>query len=115
MRFDGIIFDFDGVLIESEHVSTQHIAALLTALGHPTSYDEARAQFVGVGGPARVRLGHLGHLVQGLEPAHRLARPGHAAVLATAETAAIMRVRLGDSFAGTVDGTAVTRHWSFST
>lgn len=54
MRFDGIIFDFDGVLIESEHVSTQHIAALLTALGHPTSYDEARAQFVGVGGPAFV-------------------------------------------------------------
>lgn len=31
------------------------------------------------------------------------ARPGHTAVLATAETAAIMRVRLGDSFAGTVE------------
>lgn len=51
MRFDGIIFDFDGVLIESEHVSTQHIAEVLTALGHPTSYDEAHAKFVGVGGP----------------------------------------------------------------
>lgn len=54
MRFDGIIFDFDGVLIESEHVSTVHIAQVLTSLGHPTSYDEAREQFVGVGGPAFV-------------------------------------------------------------
>lgn len=52
MRFDGIIFDFDGVLIESEHVSTLHIAEVLTALGHPTSYEQAHAQFVGVGGPA---------------------------------------------------------------
>jgi beta-phosphoglucomutase-like phosphatase (HAD superfamily) len=51
MRFAGIIFDFDGVLIESEHISTQHISNLLTALGHPTSYDEARDEFVGVGGP----------------------------------------------------------------
>lgn len=51
MRFDGIIFDFDGVLIESEHVSTQHISELLTSLGHPTSYDQARDHFVGVGGP----------------------------------------------------------------
>lgn len=31
------------------------------------------------------------------------ARAGHAAVLATAETAAIMRVRLGEGFAGTVE------------
>ncbi len=52
MRFDGIIFDFDGVLIESEHASTLHIAEVLTALGHPTSYEQAHAQFVGVGGPA---------------------------------------------------------------
>lgn len=52
MRFDGIIFDFDGVLIESEHVSTQHIAEVLTSLGHPTSYEQAREKFVGVGGPA---------------------------------------------------------------
>lgn len=52
MRFDGVIFDFDGVLIESEHVSTVHIAEVLTSLGHPTSYDEAREKFVGVGGPA---------------------------------------------------------------
>jgi len=54
MRFDGIIFDFDGVLIESEHVSTLHISKVLTALGHPTSYAEAHTQFVGVGGPAFV-------------------------------------------------------------
>ncbi len=50
MRFDGIIFDFDGVLIESEYVSSRHIAALLTTLGHPTSVDDALAKFTGLGG-----------------------------------------------------------------
>jgi HAD superfamily hydrolase (TIGR01509 family) len=50
MNFDGIIFDFDGVLIESEYVSNQQIAAALTALGHPTSVEEALSNFVGLGG-----------------------------------------------------------------
>lgn len=50
MKFDAIIFDFDGVLIESEYVSNLQIADVLTRLGHPTSVDDALAKFVGLGG-----------------------------------------------------------------
>ena len=50
MRFDAIIFDFDGVLIESEYVSNVQIAAALTSLGHPTTVEQALDNFVGLGG-----------------------------------------------------------------
>jgi HAD superfamily hydrolase (TIGR01509 family) len=51
MRFDALIFDFDGVLIESEYVGNLHLAECLTALGHPTSVDDALTNFVGLSGP----------------------------------------------------------------
>lgn len=51
MKFDALIFDFDGVLLESEHINAAHIAAVLTSLGHETSYEDAHREFVGVGGP----------------------------------------------------------------
>jgi len=50
VRFDAIIFDFDGVLIESEFEGNRHLAALLTQLGHPTSTEEALTHFMGLGG-----------------------------------------------------------------
>ena len=50
MIFDAIIFDFDGVLIESEYISGQQVAAALTALGHPTTVDQALDTFTGLGG-----------------------------------------------------------------
>ncbi len=50
MKIDGIIFDFDGVLVESEHVGTLHLARTLTDLGYPTTVDDAVNRFVGVGG-----------------------------------------------------------------
>ena len=50
MKFDAIIFDFDGVLIESEYVSNVQIADVLTRLGHPTTVEESLAKFVGLGG-----------------------------------------------------------------
>lgn len=50
MRFDAIIFDFDGVLVESEFASGQQVAATLTSLGHPTTVDQALATFTGLGG-----------------------------------------------------------------
>lgn len=50
MKFDGIIFDFDGVLIESEYAGNRHLAELLTQLGHPTSTEEALTHFMGLGG-----------------------------------------------------------------
>jgi beta-phosphoglucomutase-like phosphatase (HAD superfamily) len=51
MRFDGIIFDFDGVLLESEAAGNEHLATLLTDLGFPTSRDEALTHYMGLSGP----------------------------------------------------------------
>ena len=50
MRFSAIIFDFDGVLLESEFELNRLTAELLTALGHPTSFEEAIQQFTGLTG-----------------------------------------------------------------
>ena len=49
-RPKGIIFDFDGVLLESEFDGNRHLAALLTELGHPTSVEEALTHYVGLSG-----------------------------------------------------------------
>ena len=48
--FDAIIFDFDGVLIESEFEGNRHLAELLTGLGHPTSVAEAVEHYTGLAG-----------------------------------------------------------------
>jgi HAD superfamily hydrolase (TIGR01509 family) len=50
MKFDAIIFDFDGVLIESEYVGNKQIADYLTAAGHPTSVEESMSNFMGLAG-----------------------------------------------------------------
>jgi HAD superfamily hydrolase (TIGR01509 family) len=50
VRFEGLIFDFDGVLIESEYVGNKQIADYLTAIGHPTSVEEAMNNFMGLAG-----------------------------------------------------------------
>jgi HAD superfamily hydrolase (TIGR01509 family) len=48
MKFSGIIFDFDGVLIDSEYVGNRQIAAFLTNAGHPTTVEQSMAQFMGL-------------------------------------------------------------------
>lgn len=50
LRFDALIFDFDGVLIESEWVGNKQIADWLTAAGHPTSVEESMREFMGLAG-----------------------------------------------------------------
>lgn len=50
MRVDGIIFDFDGVLIESEFIGNKHVADYLTAAGYPTTTEQAMARFMGLSG-----------------------------------------------------------------
>ena len=50
MRFEAIIFDFDGVLLESEFEGNQLLARLLTDLGHPTTPKEAIEHFTGLSG-----------------------------------------------------------------
>ena len=51
MRFDGLILDFDGVLLESEYAGNRQIADYLTAIGHPTTPEESMANFMGLSGP----------------------------------------------------------------
>ena len=51
MKFDAIIFDFDGVLLESEFEGNRLLAELLTDLGHRTSTEEAIKHYVGLAGP----------------------------------------------------------------
>ncbi|MFD1610655.1 HAD family hydrolase [Sphingomonas tabacisoli] len=63
MRFDGIIFDFDGVLLESEAAGNEHLAELLTELGFPHSREEALTHYTGLSGPDFIgaieqRVGH---------------------------------------------------------
>ncbi len=48
MKFSAIIFDFDGVLIDSEYVGNRQIAAFLSSVGHPTTVEESMAQFMGL-------------------------------------------------------------------
>ena len=50
MRFEALLFDFDGVLIESEYVGNKQLAEWLTAEGHPTSPEESMANFMGYSG-----------------------------------------------------------------
>jgi len=48
--FDAIIFDFDGVLLESEHSLNTILAQLLTELGHRHSLEDALNHYVGLSG-----------------------------------------------------------------
>ena len=50
MRFGALLFDFDGVLIESEYAGNRHIADYLTANGHPTTPEQAMEKFMGLSG-----------------------------------------------------------------
>ncbi|MFJ8506899.1 HAD family hydrolase [Streptomyces avermitilis] len=47
MRYDLVIFDNDGVLVDSEPLSNTLLAAYLTELGHPTSYEESLRDYMG--------------------------------------------------------------------
>ncbi|WP_153539586.1 HAD family hydrolase [Streptomyces sp. RB17] len=47
MRYDLVIFDNDGVLVDSEPISNRHLATYLTELGHPTSYEDSIRDYMG--------------------------------------------------------------------
>ncbi|MFF5855751.1 HAD family hydrolase [Streptomyces sp. NPDC012751] len=47
MRYDLVIFDNDGVLVDSEPISNRLLAAQLTELGHPTTYEESIRDYMG--------------------------------------------------------------------
>ncbi|MGV9249414.1 HAD family hydrolase [Streptomyces sp. NPDC003710] len=47
MDYDLVIFDNDGVLVDSEPISNRLLAAYLTELGHPTTYEESIRDYMG--------------------------------------------------------------------
>ncbi|MGC5412604.1 HAD hydrolase-like protein, partial [Streptomyces sp. DT225] len=47
MRYELVIFDNDGVLVDSEPISNTILAGYLTELGHPTSYEESLRDYMG--------------------------------------------------------------------
>lgn len=48
MIFRAMIFDFDGVIVDSEILSNAVLAEALTALGHPTTTEQAVDRFIGL-------------------------------------------------------------------
>jgi HAD superfamily hydrolase (TIGR01509 family) len=48
MIFEAIIFDFDGVIADSEIVANAALASVLTSLGHPTTTEEAVRLYCGL-------------------------------------------------------------------
>ena len=73
MRFEAILFDFDGVLIESEYAGNKQIAEWLSANGHPTSPEESMARFMGYSG-ADFRARMESYMGRALPPAFDVAR-----------------------------------------
>ncbi|WSQ10981.1 HAD family hydrolase [Streptomyces sp. NBC_01231] len=47
MRYDLVIFDNDGVLVDSEPISNKLLAGYLTELGHTTSYEDSLRDYMG--------------------------------------------------------------------
>lgn len=50
VRFGALLFDFDGVLVETEYAGNKHIADYLTDIGHPTTAQDSMDQFMGLSG-----------------------------------------------------------------
>ena len=53
MQYDLVIFDNDGVLVDSEPIANRILSEHLTELGHPTSYEDSVRDFMG-GAPHRI-------------------------------------------------------------
>lgn len=51
-----VIFDCDGVLVDSDRISLRIQAELITALGLETTYEECVRDFLGLGMPATLRI-----------------------------------------------------------
>ncbi|SCK51809.1 haloacid dehalogenase superfamily, subfamily IA, variant 3 with third motif having DD or ED [Streptomyces sp. WMMB 322] len=46
-RYDVVVFDNDGVLVDSEPISNRVLAEYLTELGHPTTFEESVRDYMG--------------------------------------------------------------------
>ncbi|MER5885648.1 HAD family hydrolase [Streptomyces sp. NPDC001941] len=47
MRYELVVFDNDGVLVDSEPIANTILAGYLTELGHPTSYEDSLRDYMG--------------------------------------------------------------------
>ncbi|MFD5554967.1 HAD family hydrolase [Streptomyces sp. NPDC127068] len=47
MRYELVVFDNDGVLVDSEPLANRILAAYLTELGHPTTYEDSLRDYMG--------------------------------------------------------------------
>jgi HAD superfamily hydrolase (TIGR01509 family) len=47
VQYELVIFDNDGVLVDSEPISNRILADYLTELGHPTTYEDSIRDFMG--------------------------------------------------------------------
>lgn len=47
MRYDLVILDNDGVLVDSEPIANTILAGYLTELGHPTTYEDSLRDYMG--------------------------------------------------------------------
>ncbi|MBT2441645.1 HAD family hydrolase [Streptomyces sp. ISL-36] len=47
MRYELVVFDNDGVLVDSEPISNTILAGYLTELGHSTSYEDSLRDYMG--------------------------------------------------------------------
>lgn len=50
MRYDVVIFDNDGVLVDSEPIAHRVLSGYLTELGYPTTLEESYREFLGNAG-----------------------------------------------------------------
>jgi HAD superfamily hydrolase (TIGR01509 family) len=48
LRFDAVIFDFDGVIVDSEYAANAALAEVLTAEGYPVSAEESVERYAGL-------------------------------------------------------------------
>jgi HAD superfamily hydrolase (TIGR01509 family) len=48
LKFDAVIFDFDGVIVDSEYAANAALAEVLTAEGYPVSAEESVARYAGL-------------------------------------------------------------------
>lgn len=114
MDFDGIIFDFDGVLLDSEYEGNRHLAELLTEIGHPTTVEQALKYYTGLSGKdfiaaieaniGRELPGHF-HDKRGDED-ERVLREGLPAI-----SGAVEFVRLLPSDLPAAVASSSTKHW----
>jgi HAD superfamily hydrolase (TIGR01509 family) len=79
----AIIFDFDGVLLESEYELNRLTAELLTELGHPTTFEEAIEHYTGLAGRHVIEV--IEHRIGGSLPQAFHDRMSQASALALAE------------------------------